>query len=118
MIVNSYYSAGREVERAKYTVTNDESNVFYPEEAYSGQYVLTTTGGFSGNPIVYDATGTYKIAQICVAYTIEDLPPKAREVLENFSHYMASRVAPPPSANIGYCYFVMPEENVKIVNNG
>lgn len=90
----------------------DARNTFYPTEAKAGQYVVTTSGTFYGNIRVYDETGVYLLAQVANVTNIEDLPPKVRYVLES----APTTYAPPPGRS-GYAYFVMPEENVKIVTS-
>ena len=97
--------------RKKYTVQNDQYNKFYPTEAYPGEYVVTVGGEYIGTARIYDETGTYLICYPFNAGTnLDDLPPKVREVIEN-----APITRAPPQANSGYLFFVMPEENVKIV---
>lgn len=94
-----------------YHVENDQYNTFWPTEARPGQYVVNPSGEHRGSPFVFDETGTYMLARTSPRVdNIDDLPPKVREVLES----APSTLAPPMSAN-GYIFFIMPEENVKII---
>ena len=94
-----------------YHVENDQYNTFWPTEARPGQYVVTVSGGYAGTPTGYDETGTYAIVDpIFGGLSTDELPPKVKEIVENAP---VTR-APPPSLP-GYLFFVMPEENVKIV---
>lgn len=94
-----------------YHVENDENNTFYPTEAKPGQYVFTTSGSTYGNAAwIYDETESYRIAEAIRVTSIESLPPKIQEALETIPSTLA-----PPAAGPGYYYFVMPEENVKVV---
>lgn len=110
MIFNSVaQSSGGE---QKYTVQNDQYSIFYPTEARPGQYVVNPSGTFSGEVYIYDETGTYRICRLFNAgEDVNDLPPKVREVLES-----APSTYAPPVGRVGYLYFVMPEENVKVVS--
>ena len=96
-----------------YHVENDQYNIFYPTEAKPGQYVFTTSGKIYGTAWIFDETESYRIARPINAPRIELLPPKIQEALET----IPSTLAPPVSIE-GYFYFVMPEENVKVVTGG
>lgn len=97
----------------KYTVQNDQYNIFYPTEARPGQYVVNPSGTYFGTVTIYDETGTYIIYRLFDAgEDVNDLPPKVREVLES-----APSTYAPPVGGSGYLYFVMPEENVKVVTS-
>lgn len=96
-----------------YHVENDPANdnIFYPTEARPGQYVVNPSCTYSGMPFVYDETGAYKLIDLFNAgANVDDLPPKVREVLESAPATLA-----PPMGGSGYLFFVMPEENVKII---
>lgn len=108
MIVNQNVVSGGEQQK-KYTVWSEGSNVFFPTEAYPGQYVITTDGVVYGSTTVYDRLGYYVICYPVQVHTADELPPKAREVLEGA---LQTRVG--PAGTDGYFYFVMPEEDVKV----
>lgn len=96
-----------------YHVENDQYNIFYPTEAKPGQYVFTTSGTFFGTAWIFDETESYRIAKAIHVSSIESLPPKIQEALETIPSTLA-----PPMGSEGYFYFVMPEENVKVVTGG
>lgn len=108
MIFNPVVAAGSF--DVTYHVENDQWNTFYPTEARPGQYVFTTSGTIRGTAWIYDETESYRIAEVVNASRIESLPPKIQEALETIPSTLA-----PPMSGEGYFYFVMPEENVKIV---
>ena len=89
---------------------NDQYNIFYPTEAKPGQYVFTTSGTILGTALIYDETESYRITEAISVISIESLPPKIQEALETIPSTLA-----PPASREGYFYFVMPEENVKVV---
>lgn len=107
MIFNSVIQSSGGV---TYHVENGEYNTFYPTEAKPGQYVFTTSGTIFGMAWIYDETESYRIAEATSVSSIESLPPKIQEALATIPSVLA-----PPMGSEGYFYFVMPEENVKIV---
>lgn len=94
-----------------YHVENDQYNTFWPTEARPGQYVVNPSGAYSGVPSVFDETGTYMLTTGSSVRNIDDLPPKVREVLESAPSTLAA-----PEMQNGYIFFIMPEENVKIIS--
>ena len=96
-----------------YHVENGQYNIFYPTEAKPGQYVFTTSGTIYGSVWIFDETESYRIAEAISVDSIESLPPKIQEALETIPSTLA-----PPISHEGYFYFVMPEENVKVVTRG
>lgn len=111
MIFNPVVQSGSSA--VTYHVENDQYNTFYPTEARPGQYVFTTSGTIYGSAWIYDETESYRIADARSVIRIESLPPKIQEALETIPSTLA-----PPMGGTGYYYFVMPEENVKIVTGG
>lgn len=112
MIVNQNVVSGGGQQK-KYTVTSDEYNVFYPSEAYPGQYVVTTSGMRWGGVQIRDRATSYVICYAQSVYEADELPPKAQEVLESAPQTRAG-----PIGEDGYFYFVMPEEDVTVVTIG
>lgn len=93
----------------KYHVQNNIVNVFYPEWATPGQYVVTTSGTLNGSVEIESADGTYTIGVLRSVSSVDKMPPKAQEVLESAPQTLA-----PPVGTAGYYYFVMPEEDVHV----
>lgn len=102
--VTGTHSGGGET----YTVTSDDYNIFYPQEAVPGQYVVTISGTYYGSSINVLNNENKTIAHARAAL-YKYLPSKVKEEI---AKYPTARV--PPMAMDGYAWFVMPQEDVSI----
>ena len=104
-----------------YSVTSGENNTFYPKQAAAGELVTTVSGDYimDGAVLIYDTTTTYILTTPLTA-DYEYLPPQAKEIVDQYSQ--TSNVAAdtpiariPPRPITGYLYFVMPAQDVIVI---
>ena len=104
-----------------YSVTDGVYNTFYPKQAAAGEFVTTVSGDYimNGAAVIYDTTTTY-VLTTPYSGDYDSLPPRAKEIVDQYSR-TSNTTADTPIARIpprpitGYLYFVMPAQDVIVI---
>lgn len=104
-----------------YSVTDGVYNFFFPKQAAAGEFVTTVSGTYIAEFVgIYDTTMTY-VLTTALGMNYDNLPPQAKEIVDQYSQTSnaaadtpITRAAPPTTT--GYLYFVMPAQDVIVID--
>lgn len=105
-----------------YSVTDGEHNTFYPKQAAAGEFVTTVSGTYIAEVVfIYDTTTTY-VLETLHATSYDALPPQVKEIVDQYSQTPNAAADTPitralPPTSTGYLYFVMPAQDVIVIDN-